>query len=131
MKILFVCLGNVARSQMAEAYYNHFTNSDNAFSAGVLDFTPAKYGHPIKEVVDVMDEDGIDVSKQNVDYINEEMVKNSEKIFVMCKEEECPDFLLKSGKVTFWKIEDPFGSSKDNFRKIRDKIKENVQKLIK
>lgn len=131
MKILFVCLGNVARSQMAEAYYNYFTNSKEAVSAGVLDFTPEKYGHPIKEVIDVMREDGIDVAKQNVDYINKEMVDNSKKIFVMCKKEECPDFLVKSKKVTFWKVEDPFGSSLDNFRKIRDEIKNKVREIIR
>ena len=63
-KILFICAGNVARSQMAEAFYNYFTDSLDAISAGVLDFTPAKYGHPIPEVVEVMQEEGIDVSQK-------------------------------------------------------------------
>ena len=58
-KILFVCAGNVARSQMAEAYYNSFTNSNNGSSAGVLDFTPLKYSHPAEEVIQAMKEDGI------------------------------------------------------------------------
>lgn len=66
MKILFVCLGNVARSQMAEAFYNKYTNSVAAKSAGVLDYTPAKYVHPTREVIEVMKEEGIDVSNQFV-----------------------------------------------------------------
>ena len=130
MKILFVCAGNVARSQMAEAYYNHFTNSNDAFSAGVLDFTPTKYGHPTKEVVEVMKEEEIDVSQKIVKYITEKMVKESDKIFIMCKKEECPDFLLNSNKVNFWEVSDPFGTSLDNFKKIRDIVKSKVSSIL-
>lgn len=129
-KILFVCLGNIARSQMAEAYYNHLTSSSNAFSAGILDFTPAKYGHPIKEVVQVMKEDGVDISQKKVKTITEEMVKDSNRIFVMCKKEECPKFLLDSDKITFWDVGDPFDTSLDNFRKIRDIVKSKVLSIL-
>ncbi|NQU82573.1 MAG: arsenate reductase ArsC [Parcubacteria group bacterium] len=130
MKILFVCQANVARSQMAEAYYNHFTNSKDAISAGVLDFTPAKYGHPIKEVIQIMKEDGLDVSKQKVEFLTEQMVKDSDKVFVMCAEKECPEFLLKSGKVTFWDVTDPFEKPIEGFRECRDIIKNKVKKLV-
>lgn len=130
MKILFVCLGNVARSQMAEAYFNYFSKKDKAISAGVLDFTPEKYGHPIKEVIEIMNEEGIDISKQKVTYINPNMVENSDKIFVMCKKEECPKFLLDSNKIIFWKIEDPFGKEIGDFRKIRNEIKSKILSLL-
>lgn len=116
---------------MAEAYYNHFADSNTASSAGVLDFTPIKYGHPIKEVVRVMKEDNISVAKKKVKVITEKMIEDNDKIFVMCRKEECPQFLLKSNKVTFWDVGDPFDTDLDNFRKIRDKIKTKVEKLIK
>lgn len=131
MKILFVCRGNVARSQMAEAYYNFFTKSKDAQSAGVLDFTPLKYGKPTEMVVQIMKEDGIDISKQKVKYITKEMVENSDKIIVMCKKEECPEFLLNSNKITFWDIDDPYNTDIENHRKIRDEIKKRVLLLIK
>lgn len=99
MKILFICQENVARSQMAEAYYNYFTKSNNASSAGISKTSPAKYVHPVKEVVEVMKEEGIDVAGKNVKTIAEEMVEKSDKIFVMCEKEECPSFLLDSGKI--------------------------------
>jgi len=115
---------------MAEAYYNFLTKSKNASSAGVLDFTPLKYGRPVKEVVQVMKEDGIDISQQNVKFITEEMVKESDRIFVMCEKEECPDFLLNSNKITFWDIDDPYNTDIENHRKIRDEVKKQVRLLI-
>jgi len=131
MRILFVCQGNVARSQMAEAYYNYFTKSDNASSAGVLDFTPAKYRHPTKEVIQLMKEEGLDVSQQIVKFITKEMVDNANKIFVICKKEECPIFLLNSGKITFWNINDPYNTSLEKHQIVRDEIKKHIKQLIK
>jgi arsenate reductase len=131
MKILFVCKGNVARSQMAEAYYNYFTKSIDAISAGVLDFTPLKYGRPVEVVIQAMKEDGIDVSQKTVKFVSKEMVDGADKIFIMCQKEECPDFLLNSQKITFWNIDDPYNMSLENHRKIRNKVKRHVIRLIK
>jgi arsenate reductase len=130
-KILFICLGNVARSQMAEAFYNNLTKEESATSAGNLDYTPKKYGHPLPEVITVMNEEGIDLSDKNVRTVTENMYKDADHVYVLCKREECRDFLLKDeNKVTFWKIDDPFGSSLDTYRIIRAQIKQLVQSII-
>ncbi len=128
-KILFVCMGNVGMSQMAEAFYNHFTNSNDSWSAGIQKDTPAKYGNPAQKVVDTMIELGIDISQAKVKTINQKIIDKSEKIIVMCKKELCPNLLLKSKKITFWDINDPYKMTLDK-TDVRDVIKEKICSLI-
>lgn len=129
-KILFVCAGNVARSQMAEAFYNHFSNTSNAISAGVLDFTPQKYVHPIPEVVQVMREEGIDVAQKKVKFVTKDMVNMVDKIYVLCSEKVLPEFVSQHPKVKHWNIKDPFDTDIESFRLTRDQIKKRVTKIL-
>jgi len=130
MKILFICCGNVCRSQIAEAYYNFLGKSNNAFSAGISDSTPSKYSQLPKEIIQVMKEEGIDMSEKIVKSVTREMTDNADKIFIMCPKERWPQFLLNSSKITFWDIDDPYGTSIENHRRVRDEIKERVRQLI-
>jgi arsenate reductase (thioredoxin) len=130
MKILFVCYGNVARSQMAEAYYNKYTNSKDATSAGVGYGINERYNHPAGDVVKVMLEEDIDVSKKSIKAITKEMVDNSQKVIVMCNLDDCPKFLLDSGKLVHIPIPDPYGISVEYTRSVRDDIKRMVLDLI-
>ena len=129
-KTLFICLGNVDRSQMAEAFYNHFTRSSDASSAGLIQKTPKLYPRLPDDICNVMAEQGIDVSNQKVKTVNEDMVNAAERIFVMCEKEHCPDYLLKSSKAVFWQVEDPYKKSFDELRSIRDEIKAKVKSVI-
>jgi protein-tyrosine-phosphatase len=58
------------------------------------------------------------------------MIDSADKIFIMCKKEECPQFLLDSNKINFWDIDDPNNTNIDNHKRIRDEIKEKVRELV-
>lgn len=129
-KILFVCRGNVCRSQMAEGYYNHFTNSRNAVSAGLSKNTPIFYRHPAKKIITAMKEESIDISGARVKTLKMEMLDSASRIYVRCPKTECPNFLANSKKTEFWNIPDPFRLPMKEVRKVRDLIKKRVLSVL-
>ena len=124
--ILFVCVENAGRSQMAEAFFRKFApNQFNVSSAGTL---PSSHLNPI--VIQVMKEIGINMINQQPKLLSDSMVDNSFKIVTMgCMDKEsCPSLFVKD--VVDWNISDPKEESLDNVRKIRDRIKFEVMNLI-
>lgn len=124
--ILFVCVENAGRSQMAEGFFNKFASEGyKAISAGTK---PVSQISPV--AVDVMREVGIDISNQKSKDITEDMMRNSTKIVNMgCMEKgACPTLLLHN--VVDWKTEDPKGKSIEKTREIRDQIEQRVMELV-
>ena len=124
--ILFVCVENAGRSQMAEAFSRKFTEGKfNVNSAGTV---PSGNLNPI--VVQVMKEIGIDMANQSPKTISNSMISNSFKTVNMgCMDKEsCPSLFVKD--VDDWNVEDPKGKSIDDVRKIRDQIKNDVLTLL-
>ena len=125
--ILFVCVENAGRSQMAEAFFRKFASDRfNVSSAGT---TPSSQLNPI--VIQVMKEIGIDMVNQQPKLLSNSMIANSSKTVNMgCMDKEsCPSLFVKD--VLDWNISDPKGKSFDEVREIRDKIKSEVMTLIK
>jgi arsenate reductase len=125
-KILFVCVENAGRSQMAEGFAKHYGNGNvEAISAGTV---PSSEINPL--VVQVMQEKGIDISKNRPKQITNQMVQEADTIVVMgCSAQGfCPAPLL--GKVVDWNIGDPRGKSLEKVREIREEIEAKVRKLI-
>jgi arsenate reductase len=125
-KILFVCVENAGRSQIAEAFAKIYGEGKaEATSAGTV---PAKEVNPI--VVQVMKEKGIDLSANKPKLITNQMVREADTIIVMgCSAEGfCPALLLN--KVVEWGIEDPKGKSLEKVREIRDEIESRVRALL-
>ena len=124
--ILFVCVENAGRSQMAEAFFKKFTkNRFNVISAGT---SPSSIINPM--VVSVMAEIGIDLKNQQPQLLSSSMIENSKKTINMgCMDKEsCPSLFVKA--VDDWNVEDPKGKSIDDVRKIRDQIKNDVLNLL-
>ena len=125
--ILFVCVENAGRSQMAEAFFRKFAPIQfDVLSAGT---TSSSRLNPL--VVQVMNEIGIDIVDQRPKLLSDSMIKNSSKTVNMgCMDEEsCPSLFVKD--VLDWNISDPKNKSLDDVRIIRDKIKSEVINLIK
>ena len=127
MRVLFVCVENAARSQMAEALFNKIAGKKEAQSAGT---EPAE--KVSSKAIAVMKEIGIDISTQTPKLLTNEMVEKADKIITMgCLDNaSCPLFLLEDkSKLEDWKIEDPRGKPIEKVREIRDEIKRRVERL--
>lgn len=124
--VLFVCVENAGRSQMAEGFFNKSPPKGyKAISAGTK---PVSQLNPL--AVDAMYEIGIDISRQASKDITEDMIRNSDvRVNMGCmKKESCPTLFLHN--VLDWNIEDPKGKPIEKVREIRDEIKQRVKELV-
>ena len=124
--ILFVCVENAGRSQMAEGFFNRYAPKGyEAISAGTK---PISQINPI--AVEVMREADIDISNQKSKELTEDMIRNSSNIVNMgCMEKEsCPTLFLQN--LLDWNIEDPKGKPIEKVREIRDEIDQRVKELV-
>jgi len=125
-KILFVCVENAGRSQMAEAFFRKYMPSGlEPISAGTK---PALKVNPI--VAQAMEEIGINIEDNSPQSISQQMMDESEHTINMgCMDKEsCPALFLKD--VDDWQIPDPKGKSIEEVREIRDLIEQKVKDLI-
>ncbi|MGC8816922.1 MAG: arsenate reductase ArsC [Candidatus Hadarchaeum sp.] len=123
-KVIFVCVENSARSQMAEAFFNRLAKKFRAESAGTK---PAAAVNPL--AVAVMKEVGIDISAAKPKMLTMEMLADAERVITMgcISGELCPASLVPTED---WGIEDPAGKSIEKFREIRDLIRKKVERLV-
>ncbi len=124
--VLFICVGNAGRSQMAEAIFNKLKPSGfRAISAGTK---PASEVNPL--VVQVLEEIGVDARANRPKAISPDTVAEAERIITMgCEASDfCPAKFLS--KVEDWKIEDPRGKSLGQMRSTRDAIQKRVETLL-
>ena len=126
LKILFVCIGNSCRSQMAEAWANHFGNGKvQAFSAG---------SHPLgviaTETYDVMREKGLSLEGQSSKSVREVPVAEMDVVVGMGCEVACPVPAGFKGRVVDWHVPDPYAHGMDTFRDVRDVIERQVLALL-
>jgi protein-tyrosine-phosphatase len=124
--VLFVCIQNAGRSQMAEGFFRKYAPKNyDTLSAGTV---PTSQINPI--AVEVMNEVGIDISKQKPKDLTEDMMRNATAIINMgCMDDKfCPALFIP--KVIDWGIEDPKDRPIEKVREIRDEIEKRVLEII-
>ena len=131
MNILFLCVGNSARSQIAEALAKDMLpNSFDIRSAGSI---PAFRVH--QDAIKVMGDIGIDIANNNtksIDDIDKEYIDNLDYVITLCAEEVCP-VVPAATKIFHWPNEDPDNDSFNSAQSFNafKKTRENIFKLIK
>jgi arsenate reductase len=133
IRVLFVCTGNSARSQMAEAFARQFGRGRvEASSAGI----DPKGLHPL--TLKVMAEKGVDVSRQTSKVLTEEMLRGADVVITVCghADEHCP-VLPPHVRKLHWPIENPAimsGRSPDEvlagFRRARDELESRIRAFL-
>ncbi|MDC7340289.1 arsenate reductase ArsC [Streptomyces lydicus] len=123
--VLFVCVHNAGRSQMAAAFLTHLGGDQvEVRSAGSA---PADTVNPA--VVEAMAEVGIDLSAQTPKILTTEAVRSSDVVITMGCGDACPIFPGK--QYLDWTLDDPAGQGVDAVRPIRDEIERRIHGLLK
>jgi arsenate reductase (thioredoxin) len=122
--VLFVCVHNAGRSQMAAGYLNQLSGGQiEVRSAGS---EPAKKINPV--AVQAMAEDGIDIATETPNILTTEAVKASDVVITMGCSDTCPFYPGK--RYEDWVLDDPAGQDINHVRPIRDEIRRRVEQLI-
>ncbi len=125
-KVLFVCVENAGRSQIAEGFFKKLAPSEyEGISAGTI---PVSEINPL--AIKAMKEVDIDISDNKSKLVTNEMIEESDSVVNMgCMDKEsCPALFVE--EIDDWDIEDPKGKSIEEIRKIRDTIETKVKKLV-
>lgn len=124
--VLFACLHNAGRSQMAAAFFNALVDPSkaHAMSAGT---EPGDRVHP--EVVEVMREAGIELGEAKPRRLTSEVARGVSTLVTMGCGESCP--LIPGARVEDWPLPDPKGQPTERVRAIRDEIRVRVAELAR
>jgi arsenate reductase len=122
--VLFVCRQNAGRSQMSQALFTRAASGrHHALSAGT---TPAEHVHP--EVLEVMNEIGIDLSDRTPQLLTREFAEQADLVITMGCGDECP--FIPGKRYLDWDLLDPAGRPIAQVRAIRDEIVDRTGALI-
>ena len=121
--VIFACVHNAGRSQMAAAFFNALATHARAISAGT---NPASRVHP--EVVAAMQEVGIDLSAAHPQRLTKELTEGAQLLITMGCGDECP--VVRGLERSDWPLPDPKGQALAQVRMVRDDIRQRVRALL-
>ncbi len=137
MKTLFICRGNIGRSQMAKVIYNTLSkNGDSADCCGtrVNEFEGQKIidikSESVEDDIRSMKEIGFDLSNGTRKQITPELLDWADRIIVMAERDTWPEYLELNPKVIVWEIDNPKDTTYEKTCEIRDVIKQKVEEIL-
>ena len=124
-RVIFACVHNAGRSQMAAAFFSALADPAKAVavSAGTQ---PGERVHP--EVVDVMREIDVDLSARRPQQLTDQLARGASLLVTMGCGDECP--YVPGVEREDWPLDDPKGKPLDDVRRIRDEIRRRVSQLV-
>ena len=124
--VIFACIHNAGRSQMAAAWFNALADSNKAraISAGT---DPGTKVHP--EVLEAMREVGVDLGDRTPQKLTDDLAHGAQMLITMGCGEQCP--VVPGLRRDDWPLEDPKGKPVARVREIRDDVKERVLALLR
>jgi arsenate reductase (thioredoxin) len=125
-KVMFVCKKNSCRSQMAEGFAKTLGEGKISVTSSGLE---ASQVHPT--AIEVMSEIGIDITNQTSKSLNDFQPEDYDAVISLCGcGVNLPEAWILRDIFEDWQLEDPDGKSLETFRRVRDEIKEKVNKLV-
>ena len=138
-KVLFVCNANAARSQMAQGFYNHYSGSQNANSAGLnpekkWDEAPTlsdfeTMSHKPAKSSETMQEVGINITGHKRQLLTADKLGDYDLIVNLAEKSQTPDW-LRGDNIIWWDVADPRNESVEKNRIARDEIEQRVKQLL-
>ena len=122
--VLFVCVHNAGRSQMAAAFLTHL--SEGAVEVRSAGSAPAESINPA--AVQAMAEVGIDITAEKPKILTDQAVRESDVVITMGCGDTCPFYPGK--RYEDWELDDPAGKGVESVRPIRDEIRRRVENLL-
>ena len=138
MKVLFVCRSNFSRSQMAQAFFDRLSEHQS-LSAGTtvaeqdgrtLQQRAEELSGPPISMLDIMREEGLDLSYRVMTQLTREMVDEADKVIVMAEADTLPGYLSQSEKAIFWDVQSIAWLRDNEVHEIKEQIKSRVQDLV-
>ena len=138
MKILFVCHSNIGRSQMAKAFYNRLTDTEDADAAGtsVKEIGQTLLGRKQTStsknfyLLDVMNDIGYDISDAKREPLDQSMLNKYEWVINMASPHLSPEWLKEANNYVYWDVKDPRGQDYETTAHVRDDIFQRVERLV-
>ncbi len=140
MKVLFVCHGNVGRSQIAQVYFDKLSQHESSCAGTAVDEALARQGMTSRKIKDspsqrsakyIQEEFGVDISERERRQLNPEIVDEADRVIVINEKEDWPDYLQEGGKVEFWDIGEPLGRDDAFALEVFAQVRQRVEELVK